>query len=146
VTTGATERPGVLGSLPLRTRLVAGFVVAMLVLLTVAGGFVYWRVEYALDRGLDTELARATATISPLVGQDGRVTTPGSADATGTTWQVLDAQGRVLDSGGGAPSGPMVGPAVLADVGSGRCAVGAGTPRSRSPRSVAWWWTRARGG
>jgi len=119
VTAHATDRPGVLANLPLRTRLVAGFVVAMLVLLTVAGGFVYWRVEYALDRGLDTELARATTTISPLVGGDGRVATPGSADATGTTWQVLDAQAHVLDSGGGAPSAPMVGPAVLADVGSG---------------------------
>ena len=37
-------------------RLVAGFAAAMLVLLTAAGAFVYWRVEYALDRGLDTEL------------------------------------------------------------------------------------------
>ena len=42
------------GGLPLRVRLVAGFVVAMLVLLSAAGAFVYWRVEYALDRGLDT--------------------------------------------------------------------------------------------
>ncbi|MFL6150745.1 MAG: hypothetical protein ACJ72B_00030, partial [Ornithinibacter sp.] len=54
--------------LPLRVRLVAGFVVAMLVLLTAAGAFVYWRVEYALDRGLDTELDQATAVITPLVG------------------------------------------------------------------------------
>lgn len=119
MTADTADRPGVLANLPLRTRLVAGFVVAMLVLLAVAGGFVYWRVEYALDRGLDTELARATTTISPLVGEDGRVATPGSADATGTTWQVLDAQAHVLDSGGGAPSAPMVGPAVLADVGGG---------------------------
>ena len=41
---------------PLRVRLVAGFAAAMLVLLTAAGAFVYWRVEYALDRGLDGEL------------------------------------------------------------------------------------------
>ena len=30
---------------PLRLRLVAGFAAAMLVLLTAAGAFVYWRVE-----------------------------------------------------------------------------------------------------
>ena len=53
-----------LRSLPLRTRLVAGFAAAMLVLLTAAGAFVYWRVQYALDRGLDTELTSARSVIN----------------------------------------------------------------------------------
>ena len=59
--------------LPLHARLVAGFVAAMFVLLTGAGVFVYWRVEYALNRGLDGELRRATQTIAPLVRADGTV-------------------------------------------------------------------------
>ena len=89
--------------LPLRVRLVAGFAAAMLVLLTGAGAFVYQRVQYALDRELDTELRQATAAITPLVGPAGEVSTPASADATGATWQVLDATGTVLDHGGSAP-------------------------------------------
>lgn len=108
-----------LGRLPLRVRLVAGFVAAMLVLLSAAGAFVYWRVEYALDRGLDVELDRATASIGALVGPGGRVTSPRVADATGTAWQVLDAEGQVLDAGGAAPTDPMVAPADLGQVGSG---------------------------
>ncbi len=94
--------------LPLRVRLVAGFVLAMLVLLTAAGAFVYWRVEYALDRGLDTELNQATAVITPLIGPTGRVTSPEAADATGAGWQVLDDAGHVVDSGGTAPTAPLV--------------------------------------
>jgi two-component system OmpR family sensor kinase len=93
--------------LPLRVRLVAGFSVAMLVLLAAAGAFVYWRVEYALDRGLDTELHQATDVITPLVGVDGTVSSPEAADATGLAWQVLDLRGEVLDSGGPAPGRPL---------------------------------------
>ena len=103
-----------MSGLPLRTRLVAGFSAAMLVLLAAAGAFVYWRVEYALDRGLDTDLDRATATIAPLVGGGGRVEDRTDAAATGATWQVLDADGAVLDAGGGADSTPLVGRSVLA--------------------------------
>jgi signal transduction histidine kinase len=105
--------------LPLRVRLVAGFVVAMLVLLTAAGAFVYWRVEYALDRGLDTELDQATAVITPLVDASGTVTSPEAADATGTGWQVLDDTGHVLDSGGTAPAAALISAAELARSGSG---------------------------
>ncbi len=103
--------------LPLRVRLVAGFVVAMLVLLTAAGAFVYWRVEYALDRGLDAELDQATAVITPLVDASGQVTSPEAADATGAGWQVLDETGAVVDSGGTAPTDPLVRAADLDRVG-----------------------------
>jgi signal transduction histidine kinase len=108
-----------LGRLPLRVRLVAGFLVAMLVLLTVAGAFVYWRVEYALDRGLDTELSRATTTITPLVGPSGRVRSTAAANATGAGWQVLDPDARVLAAGGPAPATPIVTRRDLARVGDG---------------------------
>jgi signal transduction histidine kinase len=42
---------------PLRVRLVGGFAAAMIVVLTGAGGFVFWRVQFALDKSLDNELA-----------------------------------------------------------------------------------------
>ena len=42
--------------LPIRSRLVAGFAAAMLLLLTGAGAFVWWRVQVALDRDLDDDL------------------------------------------------------------------------------------------
>jgi len=91
-----------LSRLPLRTRLVAGFLVAMLVLLTAAGAFVYSPPHLALDGGLDTDLANATATIRPLVSPDGHVNSP-SADATGAGWQVLSQEGEVIGAGGTAP-------------------------------------------
>jgi len=94
--------------LPLRVRLVAGFATAMLVLLTAAGAFVYWRVEYALDRQLDTDLTEAAGVVAPLVGEDGIVTSTDTAAATGAAWQVLNADGHVLDSGGPAPNEPLV--------------------------------------
>ncbi|MFB8128638.1 sensor histidine kinase [Streptomyces mirabilis] len=92
--------PNWLQRLSLRARLVAGFVCAIFVLLTVAGAFVYWRVEYAFDRALDTELAKATATIVPLVNAEGSVTSPDQADATGVGWQLLTADGSLIASGG----------------------------------------------
>lgn len=91
--------------LPLRIRLVAGFSAAMFVVLLAAGTFVYWRVGYALDRGLDTELAQATGALTPLVGAEGRVADRSAADATGVAWQVLRSDGSVLDHGG--PSGSV---------------------------------------
>jgi len=88
--------------LPLRVRLVAGFSAASLVVLIAAGVFVYWRVEYALDRGLDTELTQASQTLEPLVQSDGQVSSRSAADATGVAWQVLDTDGTILDNGGPA--------------------------------------------
>jgi len=103
--------------LPLRLRLVAGFSAAMLVLLTAAGAFVYWRVEYALDKGLDTELSKATAVIEPLITSDGTVSSTEAANATGAGWQVLDEHGTVLDSGGPAPGKSLVSETQLGEVG-----------------------------
>ncbi len=122
--------------LPLRVRLVAGFAAAMLVLLTAAGAIVYWRVQYALDRGLDTEISSARAVIAPLVGPDGTVGAPESADATGTGWQVLDADGRVLDSGGPAPDRPLVRAADLTGSGSTTVDVGSMLPVADAPFRV----------
>jgi two-component system, OmpR family, sensor kinase len=99
--------------MPLRVRLVAGFSATMLLVLTAAGAFVYWRVEYALDRGLDTELDSAAATLAPLVADDATMKDPEAADATGVAWQVVRPDGVVLVHGGPAGTAPMVGSAVL---------------------------------
>lgn len=107
-----------LSRLPLRVRLVAGFSAAMLVVLLGAGVFVYWRVEYALDRGLDTELTQATQTLDPLISAQGTVSHRSAAEATGVAWQVLDASGAVLDHGGPATTTGMVSTRQLSAVGS----------------------------
>ena len=124
--------------LPLRVRLVAGFSVAMLVLLSAAGALVYWRVEYALDRGLDTELEQATDVIAPLVRPDGTVSSPDSANATGTGWQVLDHGGDVLDAGGPAPEKSLVSESQLDRVGTSTHTIDVGTflPASDEPYRV----------
>ena len=81
--------------LPLTGRLVAGFVAAMLVVLTAAGVFVYWRVKVSLDDELNSELA---ATSQRLVGHVGSTGRPGDQSAllSGERYQVLDASGQVL--------------------------------------------------
>jgi signal transduction histidine kinase len=124
-----------LARLPLRIRLVAGFSAAMFVVLLAAGTFVYWRVDYALDRGLDTELSRATEAIAPLVDDGGEVSDPAAAKATGVAWQVLDSPGTVLDHGGQATTTPMISADQLARVGSGPATYNVGEllPVSRDP-------------
>jgi signal transduction histidine kinase len=89
----------------------------MLVLLTAAGAFVYWRVQYALDRGLDTELSKATDVIEPLITGDGTVSSTEAANATGAGWQVLDERGVVLDSGGPATGKSLLSASRLGEVG-----------------------------
>lgn len=107
-----------LSRLPLRGRLVAGFSVASLIVLFAAGISVYWRVDYALDRGIDTELTQARHALEPLVGPDGRVRSRSTADATGVPWQVLAKDGTVIDRGGAAGDDPLVSPGQLERVGA----------------------------
>lgn len=97
-----------LSRLPLRVRLVVGFSAASLVVLIAAGVFVYWRVQYALDRGLDTELTQASKTLQPLVQSDGQVRSRSAAEATGVAWQVLDTDGTILDNGGPAGAAALL--------------------------------------
>jgi signal transduction histidine kinase len=96
--------------LPLHARLVAGFVAAMFVLLTGAGVFVYWRVEYALNRALDMELSRAASTMTPLVRPNGTMSQLDRANATGADWQVLVPGGIVRDRSDAAPTHALVTP------------------------------------
>ena len=85
----------------LTVRLVAGFSAAMLVVLAATGAFVYWRVEFALDRALDRRLDNAAAVLAPLVRPDDLLADPQAAAAAGVSYQVIDAQGQLV----GAPPG-----------------------------------------
>ncbi len=87
-----------LARLPLRVRLVAGFSATMFLVLTAAGAFVYWRVQFALDRQLDDDLARATEILTPLVQPDGRVASDGDGVVESELFQVLDRNGTLLSS------------------------------------------------
>jgi signal transduction histidine kinase len=84
--------------LPLRLRLVAGFSATMFLVLSGAGAFVYWRVEYALDRQLDGDLASDTRRLAPLVRPDGQLETDASKAVGSELFQVLGRDGRLLSS------------------------------------------------
>ena len=73
---------------PIRVRLVAGFVLAMLVVLTGAGGFVYWRVRVALDASLDDRLRAQAADLRRAVAA--HPADPAAALAALTTGEQLD--------------------------------------------------------
>lgn len=87
--------------LSLRLRLVAGFAAAMVVVLSAAGVFVYWKVKTALDRELNTELMATSARLAGEVRQDGSLRNR-SALLGGEGYQVLDAQGAVLSGTAGS--------------------------------------------
>lgn len=84
--------------LPLRVRLVAGFSATMLVVLTAAGAFVYWRVSYALDRQLNSDLVDVSHVLAPLVTPTGQLRAGAQRVVADQLFQVLDREGRVLSS------------------------------------------------
>lgn len=101
---------------PIRVRLVAGFVLAMLVVLTAAGTFVSWRVRVDLDTSLNTQLARQGADLD-------RALTSAPADParalsdvrTGEQLdQLLDADGTPVASAPGAEGLTLLPPRLLA--------------------------------
>ena len=94
--------------LPLRRRLVAGFVVTMFVLLAVAGGFVYWRVQSALDQALDESLIGAARSLAPVVTASGQVPADRATLARIDGFQVLDRAGRVLDEDARLGAAPVL--------------------------------------
>jgi two-component system, OmpR family, sensor kinase len=91
---------GRISRIPLRRRLVAGFAATMVVLLTGAGAFVYWRVQFALDRSLNRDLDGAAAVLTPMVTATGQLPADSATLARIDGFQVLDSSGRVLDQDG----------------------------------------------
>jgi signal transduction histidine kinase len=124
--------------LPLRVRLVAGFSATMLVVLSAAGAFVYWRVSFALDRQLNTELADVARVLTPLVTPAGRLRSGAQRVVADQLFQVLDRDGRVLSASAALGEEPVVSPATVqaALEGPVRRDIGALLPVTRHPLRV----------
>jgi signal transduction histidine kinase len=117
------------GDRPIVTRLVLRVAATMTVVLLVAGAFVYWRVEYALNRQLNQDLDayHAVVTRDLSTGE-----TPPS-DTPGLSYQLYDDRGRVLD---GDAKGRLVGVETVTQAGSGggvRVDIGSMLPPSDRP-------------
>jgi signal transduction histidine kinase len=80
------------GDRPIVTRLVLAVALTMSVVLAAAGGFVFWRVSYALDRQVDQDLAAYQHVVQRAVA-DGA--SPPS-DTPGQSYQVYAADGHLL--------------------------------------------------
>lgn len=139
--TPATRRARVrrrVSRLPLRVRLVAGFSATMFLVLTAAGAFVYWRVQFALDRQLDGDLTSATKLVTPHVQADGSVA-PGAGNVVGNElYQVLDSHGRVLSASPTMTGRSLASPTTLAQTLEGPVIkdVGLLLPTTRNPLRI----------
>ena len=99
-----------LARLPLRRRLVGGFALAMAVVLLASGAFVYWRVAFALDRRLDSDLVDESANVRALLQPDGTLQDASRLGSTPalSNFQVLAADGSVVSSGPGLGRAPVL--------------------------------------
>ncbi|MCW2818859.1 MAG: two-component sensor histidine kinase [Marmoricola sp.] len=95
----------VVGTRPIVTRLVLKVALAMALVLLLASGFVFWRVQFALDRQLDQDLAAWRGIAVPAV----RAGAVPPLDTPGQTVQVYDARGRLV--GGNLALRPLLTPA-----------------------------------
>ncbi|MCW2867180.1 MAG: hypothetical protein JWR20_1368, partial [Marmoricola sp.] len=101
----------VVGGRPIVTRLVVAVALAMALILLLASGFVFWRVQFALDRQLDQDLAAWRGVVVPAVRHG--VLPP--RDTPGQTVQVYDLGGqRVQGDGRRLPD--LLTPAQVRDV------------------------------
>lgn len=127
-------------ALPLRRRLVAGFVVAMSVVLAAAGSFVYWRVSHALDLRLNHEAREGIAALQPLINPDGTLRADPSTGATsaGRLFQVINSNGTVLAAGADLGTGALLPIATLRSAAKHAVPVDVGAllPRSTHPLRV----------
>ncbi|MET7422458.1 HAMP domain-containing protein, partial [Dactylosporangium sp. NPDC005555] len=93
--------------LPVRVRLITGFAAAMLVVLTGAGAFVYVRVQFALDRGLDADLAAQSTAVTAAL-HDGTLGPRNPAVVSGGLYQILDPTGAILQASPGLTGRPLL--------------------------------------
>src|SRR5690242_1052268 len=88
------------GDRPIVTRLVLAVAVTMSAVLLLAGAFVFWRVQFALNRQLDQDLAAYQQVIERAVSTGSRPPT----DTPGQSYQVYDATtGEVIDGNATVP-------------------------------------------
>jgi len=92
---------------PLRVRLVAGFALVMLAVLSAAASFVYWRVQVDLDRTLDNTLSAQANELRQALQRDPQSPASALASLSGesrvASSQVVDPTGHVLARTGNAP-------------------------------------------
>jgi len=100
------------GQRPIVTRLVLAVAGAMAVVLLLAGGFVFWRVEFALNRQLDQDLRAYQEVVDRSVSTG----SPPPSDTPGQSYQVYDARGRVI---GGNASRQLVTRATISQAAAG---------------------------
>src|SRR5262245_7088637 len=91
--------------LPVRLRLVVGFSAAMIVVLTCAGAFVFWRVQVALDNSLNQDLTSHTNDLRQAALQLPPADALRSLRDEGRESQLLGPDGTVLASGAAIPAG-----------------------------------------
>ena len=77
-------------------RIVAAVVLAMSLVLVAAGGFVYWRVAFALDQQLDQDLRAYTDVVAAQVADSGLLPAANPGEAS----QIYSDAGRLLASSG----------------------------------------------
>src|SRR3954470_7353790 len=80
------------GDRPIVTRLVLAVAAAMTVVLVLAGAFVYWHVEFALNRQLNQDLDAYHAVVT----RDQSTGDTPPADTPGQSYQVYDRDGRII--------------------------------------------------
>jgi signal transduction histidine kinase len=100
---GPTRVRGPLGNLrrrPIVTRLVLAVAAAMGVVLLLAAAFVYWRVEYALNRQLDQDLKAWNSVVDRAIADDARPPT----GTPGLKFQVYDRNGALVTTSPGVPT------------------------------------------
>ncbi|MFG2114488.1 ATP-binding protein [Streptomyces sp. NPDC048718] len=108
-------RLGPLRRIPIVLRLVLAVAAAMTVVLVSAAGFVYWRVEFALDQQLDGDLSAYEADlVHSLTGR-----TPAPRGPEGSVYQIVRPDGRVLHAGPELSDERLLTPADLAAVARG---------------------------
>ena len=99
----------VVGDRPIVTRLVLKVALAMAAVLLLTSGFVFWRVQFALDRQLDQDLAAWRGIAVPAV----RAGAVPPRNTPGQTVQVYDTAGHLV--GGNLTLRPLLTPAQVRD-------------------------------
>lgn len=121
--------------LPVRLRLVLGFAVALLVLETAAGAFVFWRVQFALDRRLDDDLRSQAADLGKAAQRLPAAVALASLQGRARDAQVLDATGATIASGPGIAAGTaLISPVEAATASRGELRIERGSVLSKRGR------------
>jgi signal transduction histidine kinase len=104
--------------LPVRWRLTAVFACVMAILLTATGLFVRQHLQATLDTAVRSSLRSHAADVAALAQQADTGLSDAKLSGAGTQRpqlaQIVDGAGRVIDSTGGLPPRPLLGPAALA--------------------------------